>query len=169
MARGLWRCGVLVVVTLLSACASNTLTVTHPKTHAIPPGQTVALSVEVDVPAPLPVHHEAASRLRERLFGRLVSERIFKGVVHAPDPADYQMEVKIRGAREVSPVARSMLGGMGGPNTTDAAVIVRHQATATIVTMFTVTATAESLPLSADTSLDTAVRRATDRIMEGLR
>ena len=115
----------LLVVGLVSACSSSgTLTVTHPKTQGIPPGHTVSLAVELEVAEPLPVHQEVVTRIRERLFGRLVSDRIFKAVVHAPDPADYHMDVKIRGAREVSTGARIMLGAMIGPNTTTVAVTV---------------------------------------------
>jgi hypothetical protein len=82
----------------------------------MPPRQTVALLVEVEVAEPLPVHQEVATRIRERLFGRLVSDGIFKAVVHASEPADYRMDVKVRGAREVSTGARIMLGAMIGPN-----------------------------------------------------
>jgi hypothetical protein len=145
------------------------LTVLQPKTQSIPPGQTVALLVEVDVPEPLPVHQEVATRLRERLFGRLVSEGIFRAVVHVPEPADYHMDVKIRGARQVSAIARIMLASASGPNAAAVAVVVRHQATDHLVTVFEATATSESHPLSSESSLDDAVRRAVDRIIEGLR
>ena len=170
-----WRsvCGLTVlalcVLGLVSACASNTLTVLQPKTQAIPPGTTVALRVDVDVPEPLPVHQEVATRLRERLFVRLISDGIFRAVVLAPEPADYRMEVKIRGARQVSAGARIMLGSMIGPNTAAVAVVIRHQATEHIVTAFEATATSESHPFSSESSLDDAVRRVVDRIIEGLR
>ena len=110
------RVTTLLIVGLVSACSSaGTLTVTQPKTQGIPPGQTVSLAVAVDVAEPLPVHQEVATRVRERLFGRLVSDGIFRAVVLPPEPADYHMDVKIRGAREVSTGARIMLGAIIGP------------------------------------------------------
>src|ERR1700704_3519839 len=86
---------ILLLFGLVSGCASNTLTVLAPQTQRIPPGTTVALVVEVEVLAPRPVHQEVATRLRERLFGRLVSEGIFRAVVPAPASADYDMAVTI--------------------------------------------------------------------------
>lgn len=90
-------------------------------------------------------------------------------MVHAPDPADYHMDVKIRGAREVSTGARIMLGAMIGPNTTTVAVTVRHQATNQIITAFEATGTSAAHPLSSEAGLDDAVREAVGKIMEGLR
>jgi hypothetical protein len=160
----------MLVVGLMSACSSSgTLTVTQPKTQGIPPGQTVSLAVELDVAEPLPVHQEVATRIRERLFGRLVSDGIFRAVVHAPEPADYRMDVKIRGAREVSTGARIMLGAMIGPNTTTVAVAVRHEATNQLLTAFEATGTSAAHPLSSEAGLDDAVREAVVKIIEGLR
>ena len=164
------RVTAVLIVGLVSACSSSgTLTVTQPKTQGILPGQTVSLTVVVDVAEPLPVHQEVATRVRERLFGRLVSDGIFRAVVHPPEPADYHMDVKIRGAREVSTGARIMLGVMIGPNTTAVAVTVRHQATNQLVTAFEATGTSAAHPLSSEAGLDDAVREAVVKIIEGLR
>ncbi len=160
----------LLVVSFVSACASSgTLIVTQLKTQGIPPGQTVSLSVEPDVAEPLPVHQEVATRLRERLFGRLVSERIFKAVVPAPEPADYSMDVKIRGAREVSGAERVMLGVMTGPNTIAVAVAVRNRATNQQITAFEAAGTSAAHPMSPQAGLDDAVREVVAKIIEALR
>ena len=98
---------VLFVVGLVSACSSSgTLTVTQPKSQGIPPGKTASLSVEPGAAELRPIHQEVATRVRDRLFGKLVSEGIFKAVVRVPEPADYSMDVKVRGARQVSTAAR---------------------------------------------------------------
>jgi hypothetical protein len=90
-------------------------------------------------------------------------------VVHVPEPADYRMDVKIRGAREVSTGARIMLGVMIGPNNTTVAVTVRHQATNQLITAFEVTGTSAAHPMSSEAGLDDAVREAVVKIIEGLR
>ena len=170
LGRGVGMLIGILVAGLVSACSSSgTLTITQPKTQSIPPGHTVSLAVELDVAEPLAVHQEVVTRIRERLFGRLVSDRIFKAVVHAPDPADYRMDVKIRGAREVSTGARIMLGAMIGPNTTSVVVAVRHQATDQVITAFEATGTSAAVPLSSEAGLDDAVREAVGKIIEGLR
>ena len=98
---------VLFVVGLVSACSSSgTLTVTQPKSQGIPSGKTASLSVEPGAAELRPIHQEVATRVRDRLFGKLVSEGIFKAVVRVPEPADYSMDVKVRGARQVSTAAR---------------------------------------------------------------
>ena len=163
------RVTTLLIVGLVSACSSaGTLTVTQPKTQGIPPGQTVSLAVAVDVAEPLPVHQEVATRVRERLFGRLVSDGIFRAVVLPPEPADYHMDVKIRGAREVSTGARIMLGAMIGPNTTAVAVAVRRQTTNQTVTAFEARGTSAAHPMSSEAGLDDAVREAVAKTIEGL-
>ena len=166
----------LLVVGVVSACSSaSTLTVTQPKTQSIPPGQTVFLSVELDVAEPLPVHQEVATRIRKRLSGRLISDRIFTAVVPIPEPADYRMDVEIRGARLVSTGRRIWLAGMIGPDTVAVAVTVRHQATHQIITAFEATGTsAEAMEtsaasLSSEAGLDNAVRAAVAKIIEALR
>ena len=166
-----WKLAIVIlVVSFVSACSSSgTLTITQPKTQGIIPGHTVSLSVKPDVENPLPVHQEVATRMRDRLFGKLVSEGIFKAVVHAPEPADYSMDVKIRGAREVSTGARIMLGAMIGPNTTKAAVEVRNQATNQLIEAFEVTGTSAAHPMSTEAGLDDAVREAVDKVIEALR
>lgn len=170
--RGLWAvvvCAGVCMATLSGCYPSESFTVSEAKTQSIPSGKTVALSVSVDVPEPEAVHQDVARRLRERLFASLVSEGIFASVVHLPAPSDYVMQVKIRGAREVDMSARIFLMMAAGPNTTSAAVTVRHQESDQIVTAFEATGLSKSHPLASGSSLDDAVRRTAEKIIEGLR
>lgn len=161
---------VLFVVGLVSACSSSgTLTVTQPKSQGIPPGKTASLSVEPGAAELRPIHQEVATRVRDRLFGKLVSEGIFKAVVRVPEPADYSMDVKVRGARQVSTAARMWLGAMAGPNTLSLAVHVQDLKTNRLVTEFDVTGTSAAHPFSSEAGLDDAVREAVDRIAQALR
>jgi hypothetical protein len=159
----------LFVVGLVSACSSSgTLTVTQPKSQGIPPGKTASLSVEPGAAELRPIHQEVATRVRDRLFGKLVSEGIFKAVVRAPEPADYSMDVRVRGARQVSTGARIFLGPMAGPNTLALAVQV-HDRTNQLVAAFDVTGTSAAHPFSSEAGLDDAVREAVNRIVQALR
>lgn len=160
---------VLFVVGFVSACSSSgTLMVTQPKSQGIPPGQTASLSVEPGAAELRPIHQEVATRVRDRLFGKLVAEGIFKAVVRVPEPADYSMDVKIRGARQVSGAARIWLGVMAGPNTLSLTVQV-HDRTNQLVVAFDVTGTSAAHPFSSQAGLDDAVREAVDRIVQALR
>lgn len=162
--------GMLALLAMLVGCAApEALIILQSKTQGIPPGQTVALAVEVDVPEPLPVHHEVVTRLRERLFTRLVSDGIFKAVVLTPAPAEYQMHVTVRGGREVSTHARIWLGSMIGPNAATARVELYEQATQRRIVAFEAQGTSESLPHSSKASLDTAVSEVVRKIIRGLR
>jgi hypothetical protein len=98
-----------------------------------------------------------------------VSEGIFKAVVRVPEPADYNMDVKVRGARQVSGAARFWLGVMAGPNTLALAVQVHDRMANRLVAEFDVTGTSAAHPFSSEASLDDAVREAVDRIVQVLR
>ena len=161
---------VLFFVGLMSACSSKgTLKITQSKNVGIPTGNTVALLVEPDVENTRPIHQEVSTRIRDRLFGKLVSEAIFKSVVHVPEPADYRMNVKILGARQVSTGARIWLGVMAGSNNVSSAVQVHDQKTKQLITSFEVTGTSAAHPFSSEADLDDAIREAIDNIIQALR
>ena len=160
----------LLIAGLVSACASSgKVTITQPKTQAISPGKTVSLSVKPGVADPKPIHQKASTRVRDALFGKLVSNSIFKAVVHAPEPADYSMDVKISGARQVSTGARIWLGVMAGSNNITLTVQVHNQATNQLITAFEVRGESAAHPLSSQAGLDDAVREAVDRLIDTLR
>jgi Domain of unknown function (DUF4410) len=161
---------VVVVVGCLSACTSSgALRMTQPQSQGIAPGRTASLAVEPDVAEPQPIHQEVAGRVRDRLATKLVAAGIFKAVVRSPEPADYSMDVKIRGARQVSPVLRVLLGAMAGPNTLASVVHVQDRRTNQWVAGFEVTGTSASHPLSPHADLDDAVREAVDKMIQALR
>jgi hypothetical protein len=127
------------------------------------------LLVEPDAVESRPIHQEVSSRLRERLFGKLVSDRIFKAVVHSPEPADYRMEVKLHGARQVSTGARIWLGAMAGSNNLSLSTQVYDSSSKRLVSAFDVEAASVSHPLSSEAELDDAIREAVDKIVSALR
>ncbi len=89
--------GVLGLVSLLVACSSVGQTqITQPKTGKIRPNTTVILSVN---PPKYASDQEEVTdvirRLKSQLFGRLMSEGIFKQVFHPGESADYRMDVQL--------------------------------------------------------------------------
>jgi hypothetical protein len=164
------RISIVFFIVFLSACSSSgKITIQQAKTSPIATGSTVSLAVEPDVEHPKPIHQEVADRIREKLFGKLVSDRIFKTVVHAPEPADYRMDVKVKGARQVSTGARLWLGAMAGSNNLTLEVTVAEFATKRLVTSFQVEGASASHPLSSEATLDDAIREACTKIVENLK
>lgn len=161
---------VLFVTGFVAACSSSgRLTVTQPKNGAIVPDKTVALLVEPGVENPTSTHEDVVARVRDRLYGKLVSEGVFKAVYAAPASADYDMNVKVTGAREVAGSLRVWFGAMAGANTVALSVQVHDRATEQLITAFEVTGTSAAHPMSSQNSLQDAVREAVDKIVYALR
>src|SRR5438046_2215447 len=94
----------LVLVVLLSACSSSgTLALKTPKAGSLPQGKVVALKIQAPADKD---SQDAANRMRNDLFGRLVAEGLFKQVVQADQPADYRLTMNLSGVEEVSQTAR---------------------------------------------------------------
>jgi hypothetical protein len=161
---------VLFFICFISACSSSgKINIEQAKSEIIVKGKTVSLLVEPEVENVKAVHQEVASRIRERLFGKLVADGLFKAVVHAPEPADYRMDVKVKGAREVSTGARIWLGVMAGSNNLTLAVKVFEFKSNREITAYQVQGSSASHPLSSEAGLDDAIREAVDKIVEGLK
>ncbi|MGH7820434.1 MAG: DUF4410 domain-containing protein [Candidatus Binatia bacterium] len=162
-----WILAVLALVGFVACSSSGTLTMKTPASQGIRPGSTVALSVEAT--ATVSEAPKVVSRLRDRLYSKLLSEGIFRTVVPPTEPADYRLEAKLTGAREVSTFARVMLGVMTGPNIAEMSVELRDMASNRVVRAFEVAGHSASHPFSSEAGLEDAVREATEKIVEGLR
>lgn len=160
---------VFVVIFVAACSSSGKLTVKHDKAQTIPVDKTVALLVEPSVKEPKPVHKDVANRVRSALFGRLVADQIFQTVVHKPNSADYDMSVKIHGARKVSGAARFWLGVFAGSNNLRLAVQLHERATKKLVTEFEVVGESAAHPFSSEAGLSDAVREAVDKVITALR
>ena len=110
--------GLLCLVIFLNACSSSgSIQMVKQKSAPIPPGSTVSLSVKATLPndADADAREDSAKvthRLRSQLFGRLVSEAVFKQVLQPGEQADYRMDVMLQKAEEVSQGARILLGAL---------------------------------------------------------
>jgi len=156
----------LCCLLLVAACSSSgDLKMKTPKAAAIPPGHTVAL----DVTSPADEDsRDVAHRMRVELFDRLVAEGVFRQVVAAKEPADYEMQVALNGVDEVSQGARIFFGVMAGSNELKAAVSLRDATTNAMVTEFDVAGESAAHPLSTESGMDSAVREAATKIITAL-
>ena len=157
----------LVLVLFVSACnSSGTLAMKTPKTQAIPAGKVVALSVSAPADDD---SQDAAERMRNTLFGRLVAEGVFKQVVQPGQPADYRMTVALSGVEEVSQAARILLGVLAGSNELKADVALVDATTGATVEAFQVTGESASHPLSSENGIEDAVREAATKTVLALK
>ncbi len=165
----------LVGVFILSACSSSgTMQFSKGKSETIPPGKSVMLSVAPALSADNKKNSaeevtEITQRLKSALFGRLVSEGVFRQVYHVGESADYRMDVEITEASEVSQGARIFLGVLAGSNKLTASVSVYNQSTGMNISSFKVKGKSASHPFSTESGLDDAVREAATKIIMALR
>jgi len=156
---------------LITACSSSgTMVIKQPMTQKILPDKSVSLSVGIITGKEQESDFmEVQSRVRERLFGKLLSEGIFKSVVRESEPSDYIMDIMVTDARVVSGAARVMVGVMAGHNDAGLDVKLTEREGNRLVTAFSVDGTSASHPFSSETSLDDAIREAVNNIVRGLR
>jgi hypothetical protein len=165
----------LSLTLLLGACSSSgSIAVQEVRTGAIEPGRTISVSVEPVLPAEATEEERAdadefSHRLATELFGRLVSEGLFKHAVQSGQPADYRMVVAITSAEEISQGARIAFGIFAGSNLVTASVTVFEDPTGLIFTRYEVTGESASHPLSSENDIDDAVREAATQIIDGLK
>jgi hypothetical protein len=157
----------LVGLLLLAACSSSgTLAVSTPKDEPIPAGKVVALNI---TSAEDEDSRDAAERLKNDLFGRLVSEGVFKQVVQAGQPADYRMTVALSGVEHVSQTARIFFGVLAGSNELTADVTLVHATNGAVVEKFKVTGESASHPLSSENGIEDAIREAATKTVQALK
>lgn len=184
----------LPILLLLEACSSSgKLEVKRAKTKSIPPGKSVTLVIRSEPGKEKPQAAPSArrpgqdsepaeaqeekkvnsvrmiQRLRSELFGRLVSEAVFKYVLHPQEKGDYLMEVRVLETEEVSQGARILLGVFAGSNKLQCAVRVVDQANGRLVTEFNVEGESAAHPLSSENGLEDAVREVVSNIIVALR
>ena len=167
--------GLLCVLILVNACSSSgSIQIAKQKTATIPPGSTVSLSVTVALPDDADDDaredaNEVTHRLKSQLFGRLMSEAVFKQVLQPGERANYRMDVKLLIAVEVSQGARIFLGVLAGSNKLTASVSLYDQSADDLITSFEVGGESASHPLSAENDIGDAIREAVDEIILALR
>ena len=159
--------GLLPVLLILAACSSSgKLELLQLKSASIPPGKTVSLIVKSDQDED---SLRMVQRLRGELFGRLVSEAIFKQVLHPREKGDYAMEVQVLKAEVVSQGARIFFGVFAGANKLRCSVKLVEQATGRVVTSFNAEGESASHPFSTESGLEDAVREVVTNMIAALR
>ena len=179
-----------ILLSLVACSSSGKLEMKQAKSRSIPPGKSVSLFIKSE---PIerketnlrkeedaqeeqksePVKRENSvrmiQRLRSELFGRLVSEAIFKRVLHPQEKGDYVMEVRVLDTEEVSQGARIFFGVLAGSNRMRCGVRLVDHATGRVVTDFNVEGASASHPLSSENGLDDAIREVVSNIIIALR
>ncbi len=160
----------LFVLGLAACSSSGTVEVQQGLSDSIPPGKSVALTIEAISGDTDADEVEAARRLMtNELYGRLVAEGVFAQVVQAGQPADYRMKVVMSGIDEVSQGARIFLGIFAGANELVADVTLTNNLSEQQIAQLTVAGESAAHPLSSESGLEDAVREAVTKIIEGLR
>ena len=156
----------------LTACSSSgEIKISKPLVERIDNSDVAALSVSASasVDSSDSEIREVMQRLQGALFGRLVSEGVFKQVVHENEPSQYFIDVKLMDADEVSQGARIFLGVLAGANSLIVSVTVTDTGKDEHVTNFVVTGKSASHPLSSENDMDDAIREVVDEIILALR
>lgn len=146
---------------------------TQNKTSPIPAGKTVSLTVAAEIPADADKsaadeYKEVGQRMKATLFGRLMSEGVFRQVLQPGETGDYRMAVSLKSANKVSQGARILAGVFAGSNSLSASVELYENSTNSLVTAFLVQGESASHPLSSEAGLDYSVREAVDEILLAL-
>lgn len=151
----------------LAACSTTSeVTALTPKTGTIPPQSIVALDVRnIDGDAE---GAEVAGRVRDRLFGKIVSRGKFSQVVPKGSAAPYAMDVAISGVNKVSTGARIFAGVFAGGDELAATVTIRDASTNVVVNQFGVSTEAAAHWMSSDYGIDSAIEQLTDKVVEGI-
>ena len=159
-----------LVFGMLVACASSgQLKMMQPPTEQIDHNAVTVLTV---IPGeglqPDEDLREVILRLRGQLFGRLVSDGIFRQVVHEGERAKYYVRVRVNTAEQVSMAARIMFGVLAGANELDVRVEVFEESSEISIMAFTVSGESASHILSGESEMEDAIREVVDKIILGL-
>ena len=144
--------------------ATGTTTVSLAKAEAIPSGHSITLEVLGDG-----AHPEVVQDLRARLFGSLLAEGLFSDVVPALGEADYRLTVALTDMTVISGGERMIVGVLAPGDGFRADVRLVESASDRTITEYNVETEAASDPRSPEAGIDVALRKATARIIAGLR
>ncbi len=158
----------LSLVAIVGAgCSSHAkVTMRQPKAGRIPSGHSVALTLTSGGDED---SREVAQMTRSALYGRLVSEGIFRQILPAEEAADYAMDVKLSDVDAVSQGARIFFGVFAGANELTADVTVRDNLSHQIIAAFSVTGESAAHPMSAENDMDDAVDEVVTKVVDALR
>lgn len=161
---------VVCAIAMISACSSTgEIQTSTALTHQIDHSAVASLSAKPHAEVkPTPAVVEATTRLRGQLFGRLVSEGVFRQVVHEGEPSQYKVEASLLAASEVSQGARIFFGVFAGSNQLAVEVKVFDAAQGGLLTSFVAKGTSASHPLSSENDMDDAIREVVDEIILAL-
>lgn len=153
---------------LLSAACTATSEVKQIKAQslAVTPGEAVVLTV---VAPPQTEGAQVAGKVRDQLFGKLVSRGKFSQVLAKESPqGKYALKVIIDDVATVSVGVRIIAGVFAGGDELSATVELTDTASGEVQKSFIVKAEAAATWLSSEYGVDSAVGVLTDRIIQNL-
>jgi Domain of unknown function (DUF4410) len=161
-----------IAISVLPACSSSgemKILQTLDETHRIDHAATTILKVEpAEGLQPDEDLRELILTLRGQLFGRLVSDGVFKQVVHEGDPAKYYVRIQVNDADQVSTVARIAFGVFAGANKLNVRVEVFEESTEKSIMTFTASGESASHPFSTESEMEDAIREVVNKIILSL-
>ena len=160
-----------LALSILGACAthfsSGHITILQPLTARIDNNAVAIVTVTpLEKLGPLDKDvRQAIHRLQDRLFGQLVSDGVFKQVLHETEHAKYYVRVRVTKARAVAASARFWLGGIAGSNELKVLVEVFEQPSNHPILEFAVHGESATESLVSEGDMDAAIMEIVDRII----
>lgn len=108
---------------------------------------------------------EIILNIRGQLFGRLVSDGVFKQVVHEGEAAKYFVRVIVNVADQVSMGARIAFGVLAGANELDVRIEVFEKSSENSIMTFTASGESASHPFSGESEMEDSIREVVNKII----
>lgn len=162
---------ICILATFAGCSSSGEIKINKPLTKTIDHHAVVSLSVAPagDIDPNDETVKEVSQRLKGELFGRLVSEGVFKQVVHAGEEAKYMLNIWLVDAKEVSQGARIFFGVLAGSNSLAiTGELMDSEIGKSSILDFVVTGESASHPFSSENDMDDAIREVVDEIILAL-
>ena len=157
---------------ILAACASSgQMKMVQPlkDTERIDHNAVTVLTVIPDASLHLDEKvREVIRRIRGQLFGRLVSDGIFRQVVHEGERAKYHVRVHVNTTEHNPMGAGTMFGNVSGAHKLDVRVEVFEESSDNSIMAFTVFGESASHILFGESEMEDAIRETVDKIILSL-
>ncbi len=160
-----------LALSILGACAtyasSGHITILQPLTARIDNNAVAIVTVTpLEKLGPLDKDvRKAIQQLDDRLFRQLVSDGVFKQVLHETEHAKYYVRVRVTKARVVAAIAKFWLGGIAGSDELKVLVEVFEQPSNHPILEFAVHGESVTYAYSLQGHIDAAIMEIVDRII----
>lgn len=112
---------------------------------------------------------ETLQRFQNRLYGSLLSQKVFAQVLPFGQPSHYTLLVDLSGIDKVSTISRVLIGVFAGPNELTANTALLENTTGRTMTQFVATGESATHPFSSEAGMEDAIREAVSQVVKGLK